>query len=116
MKAIGIALAATAALLACGVQLAQARPTVATTPSCVGLSRADAAQAWWGRFAGAREESRYTGIVAPDAVTVEGCFSSAAACRGWLYGLKGEYSAIPTLAACSQGYGNGPTWPRGSRG
>jgi hypothetical protein len=115
MKAIGMTLAAAAVLLAGSVGLAQAQPTVATTPSCAGLSHAAAAEAWWGRFAGGRNEPTAR-TVAPSGVVVEGCFSSAAACRRWLYEMKGEYSALPTLAACSQGYGNGPTWPRGSRG
>jgi len=114
MKALGVLFAA-ASLFVGGAALAQARPTVSTTPSCVGVSGTPAAaSAWWGRFAGGRDEMLDFAVV-PVGLTVEGCFPSADACQYWLYVMKGEYSAMSTLAACSQGYGVGPTWPPGSR-
>jgi hypothetical protein len=71
---------------------------------------------WWGRFAGGQQNPYDNMASAPEGVVVEGCFRSEAACEDWLYGMKGRYSALPTLAACSRGYDIGPTWPPGSRG
>ena len=112
MKAIIVA--ATAALLAGGVQLARADDIISTTPSCTGVAGTPAAAAvWWGRFAGGREEN-YSEFTVPIGVTVEGCFQSAAQCRAWLFELKGAYSALPVHAACSEGYQRGPVWPPGA--
>lgn len=114
MKAFTI-MAVAAAMLAGGAGMAAAQPSPATTPSCVGVAHTPAAaQVWWGRFAGGREHV-FSRVTAPIGVVVEGCFPSGAACENWLYGMKGEYSALPILAACSRGYKVGPIWPPGSR-
>jgi hypothetical protein len=104
-----LAMAAAAALLALtgGGTPVVAQPLDATTPSCVGLAGTpQAAQVWWGRFAGGREQPT-GGTTAPIGISTEGCFPSRAACEHWRYVMKGAYSALlmpPGTNGCSRGY------------
>jgi hypothetical protein len=105
--AAGLMAAALLALPALGGGPAAAQPLVATTPSCVGLAGTpEAAQVWWGRFAGGREEPT-GGITAPIGISIEGCFPTRGACEHWLYEMKGAYSALllpPGTNSCRRGY------------
>jgi hypothetical protein len=75
------------------------------------VAQIPAAQVWWGRFSGGREETmgERDGIVPK---TTEACFRTRQECERWLYDLKSEYQYDPRWNQCRLGYAPGAPIPR----